>query len=158
MPGTDTLQSIAAYVPLAESLATAGQPSEAQLAAVAAAGFEVVINLALHDDPSYSLKDEAATVAGLGLHYVHIPVAFASPGLDQLAAFSAAMDRTAGRKVLVHCRHNKRVPVFIALHRILRQGWREDEAFAAMRAVWQPDATWQRFIDEALAAMKRDAR
>ena len=146
------LYSIAAYVPLSDTLATAGQPTEAQLAAVAAAGFQVVINLALHDDPSYSLNDEAATVSALGMQYVHLPVQFSSQRLETLAAFSAAMDAASERKVLVHCRHNKRVPVFIALHRILRQGWPEQEAFAAMRAVWQPDATWQRFIDDALAA------
>lgn len=149
------LRSVAAYVPLSDTLATAGQPTEAQLAAIAAAGFQVVINLALHDDPSYSLKDEAATVTALGMQYVHLPVEFSSPRLDTLTAFSNAMDAAAGHKVLVHCRHNKRVPVFIALHRILRQGWPEDLAFATMRAVWQPDARWQRFIDEALGAGPR---
>ncbi|MBF0462114.1 MAG: hypothetical protein HQL87_12035 [Magnetococcales bacterium] len=67
----DTLESIVGYVPLSDSLATAGQPSEGQLAAVAAAGFAVVINLALHDDPRYSLPDEAKTVADLGMEYIH---------------------------------------------------------------------------------------
>ena len=38
-----TLESIVRYVPVSEALATAGQPSEEQLAAVAAAGFEVVV-------------------------------------------------------------------------------------------------------------------
>jgi len=41
--------------------ATSGQPTEAQLAAVADAGYEVVVNLALHDDPRCSLADEAVT-------------------------------------------------------------------------------------------------
>lgn len=39
------------------------------MAAIAAAGYDVVINLALHDDPRYSLKDEAASVRALGLEY-----------------------------------------------------------------------------------------
>lgn len=145
------LESIPSFVPLSAALASAGQPSEDQLAAIAAAGFKVVINLALHDDPSYSLKDEGASVASLGLHYVHIPVQFASPTPEALAAFSAAMSQAGDSKVFVHCRHNKRVPVFIALDRILRQRWDPAEAFAAMRAVWRPDETWQKFIDETLA-------
>jgi protein tyrosine phosphatase (PTP) superfamily phosphohydrolase (DUF442 family) len=67
-------ESIVRYVLVSASVATADQPSEEQLAAVADAGFEVVINLVLHNDPRYFLKDEAATVASLGMEYVHIPV------------------------------------------------------------------------------------
>ena len=144
------LESIVRYVPLSESLATAGQPSEEQLAAVAAAGFEVVVNLALHTDPRYSLKDEAATVASVGIEYIHIPVQFSSPTAADLSAFFAAMDSAGQRKVFVHCAHNKRVPVFIALHRIAKQGWSEAAALEAMREVWQPDATWEKFIAQAL--------
>lgn len=145
------LDSIPSFVPMSETLATAGQPSEEQLSAVAAAGFKVIINLALHDDPSYSLTDERAVVTSIGLRYVHIPVPFASPTSQALAAFSAAMSQAGDDKVFVHCRHNKRVPVFVALDRILRQGWDPAEALDAMRAVWRPDETWQKFIDETLA-------
>ncbi|MEO5672762.1 MAG: protein tyrosine phosphatase family protein [Ramlibacter sp.] len=148
--GGVTVESIPSYVRLTDSLATAGQPSEAQLAALATAGFEVVINLGLHGDPNYSLPDEAATVRGLGLEYVHLPVQFGSPQMDTLAAFSGAMERAGSRKVLVHCRHNKRVPVFIALDRILRQGWSEEAALGAMRDMWQPDEAWTKFIARAL--------
>ncbi len=146
----DPLESIARYVALSETLATAGQPSQAQLAAIAAAGFEVVINLALHDDPRYSLPDEAATVTSLGMAYVHIPVAFAAPKQSDLAAFFAAMQRAEGRKVFVHCAANKRVSVFVALYRIARQGWPQDDALAALREVWEPDAIWLGFMAEAL--------
>ena len=145
------IESITSFVPLTNELATAGQPSEKQLVAVAAAGFKVVVNLGLHGDPSYSLQDEAASVASLGLEYVHIPVQFGSPSRESLAEFSAAMERAGDNKVFVHCRHNKRVPVFIALDRVLRQGWDRSEAFAVMRSIWIPDATWQTFIDRALA-------
>ena len=145
------LESIASFVPLSETLATAGQPTDEQLVAIAAAGFKVIINLGLHDDPSYSLTDERASVASLGLQYVHIPVQFTSPTFQALAAFSAAMSQAGDGKVFVHCRHNKRVPVFVALDRILRQGWDPTEALDAMRTVWRPDETWQKFIDESLA-------
>ncbi|RFC41997.1 MAG: putative phosphohydrolase, partial [Verrucomicrobia bacterium] len=46
-----------------EALLTSGQPTVAQLESVAAAGFQTVINLALHDQPRYSLPDEPGTVA-----------------------------------------------------------------------------------------------
>jgi uncharacterized protein (TIGR01244 family) len=144
------VESIVRYAPISESLATAGQPSEAQLEALAAVGFEVVINLALHDDSRYSLKDEEATVASFGMQYVHIPVQFAAPTRANLIAFFEAMERADKRKVFVHCAHNKRVPVFIALHRIAKQGWSQGAALGAMREVWQPDATWEKFIAQTL--------
>lgn len=148
--GPNALDSIVRYVPVGAMLATAGQPTEEQLAAIAAAGFDVVINLALHDDPRYSLKDQAATLALLGVEYIHIPVQFSSPTLSDLQTFFDAMERSAGRKVFVHCAHNKRVPVFLALYRVARQGWSRADAFASMREVWQPDETWEHFIVEAL--------
>ena len=146
----DKLTGIPSFIALSDALASAGQPSEQQLAEVAAAGFSVVINLGLHD-PSYALADEAGTVHDLGMEYVHIPVQFSSPGLDDLARFSAAMADAEGKKVFVHCRHNKRVPVLIALDRVLRQGWEQEAAFAEMRKAWTPDETWQAFIARALS-------
>ena len=144
------LTAIPSFIALSDALASAGQPSEQQLAEVAAAGFSVVINLGLHD-PSYALADEAGAVRGVGMEYVHIPVQFSSPGLDDLARFCEAMAAAEGKKVFVHCRHNKRVPVFIALDRVLRQGWGQEAALAEMRKVWTPDETWQAFIARVLS-------
>ena len=81
------LSSIYNYRAVDESLSTSGQPTVAQLKSVAEAGFRTVINLALHDDPRYSLPDELGTVRGLGLTYVHIPVQFAAPTEAGLLAF-----------------------------------------------------------------------
>ena len=127
-------------------LSTSGQPTEDELRAVAREGFEVVINLALHDDPRYSLRDETGLVQSLGIRYVHIPVQFAAPTEADLDAFFAAMEQHRGRKILVHCAANKRVTAFLGLYRVIRQGWREEDAFALMHSVWQPDAVWSPFI------------
>jgi protein tyrosine phosphatase (PTP) superfamily phosphohydrolase (DUF442 family) len=132
-------------------LSTAGQPSEAQLRGVAAAGFERVVNLALHDDPRYSLPDEAGLARALGLDYVHIPVAFAAPRQADLRAFFAAMEAQGGRRTLVHCAANLRVSAFLGLYRVMRLGWPRERAFALMRSLWEPDAVWSAFIDATLA-------
>jgi hypothetical protein len=39
------------------------------------------------------------------------------------------------------------------LHRILEQGWRREQAMADVRAVWEPDQTWQAFIEAELARL-----
>jgi protein tyrosine phosphatase (PTP) superfamily phosphohydrolase (DUF442 family) len=128
------------------SLSTSGQPSVEELAAVARDGTEVVINLALHDDARYSLPDEAATVASLGMTYLHIPVKFDAPKESELFAFFDAMEHHRGRKLLVHCAANKRVTAFLGLYRAICEGWDVDRAFAPMRQIWEPNAAWAPFI------------
>jgi uncharacterized protein (TIGR01244 family) len=145
------LTDIYNYIEIDETLATSGQPSIDELAAVARAGFEVVINLALHDDPRYSLPDEPGTVASLGMTYVHIPVKFDAPRAGDLLAFFAAMEAHAHRKVLVHCAANKRVTSFLGLYRVIRQNWDLERAFAPMREVWEPNEHWSPFISAMLA-------
>jgi protein tyrosine phosphatase (PTP) superfamily phosphohydrolase (DUF442 family) len=139
------------YREVAPDLATSGQPREDQLAAIAEAGYDVVINLALHDDPRYSLKDEAASVQKLGLEYIHIPVQFAAPTESDLAKFFDAMDRHKHLRVWLHCAANMRVTAFLGLYRRMREGWPEERAFALLREIWQPDEVWSQFIASQLA-------
>jgi uncharacterized protein (TIGR01244 family) len=127
-------------------LATSGQPKEEQLAAIAGAGYDAVINLALHDEPRYSLPDEAASVEALGMEYVHIPVDFGAPTGQDLDRFFAALERLKGRRVWVHCAANIRVTVFLGLYWRLREGWPDERAFALMRSLWRPNPTWAGFI------------
>jgi uncharacterized protein (TIGR01244 family) len=146
------LSAIHNYRAVDDRLGTSGQPTEAQLADVARAGFASVINLALHDDPRYSLADEAGTVRSLGLDYVHIPVQFAAPKQSELQAFFEAMDARTGEKVWVHCAANYRVTVFLGLYRMIRQGWPRERAFELMNGLWKPNDVWAAFIEEALRA------
>ena len=137
------------------ALATSGQPTVEELEAVARDGTQVVINLALHDDPRYSLPDEAGTVGNLRMTYVHIPVKFDAPQEAELFAFFDAMDHFGGRKLLVHCAANKRVTAFLGLYRAIRHGWDVERAFAPMREVWEPNAAWAPFI---AAMLEKHAR
>ena len=134
------------YLKIDAALATSGQPSVDELEALARDGTEIVINLALHDDPRYALADEPGTVASLGMTYVHIPVGFDAPHEAELFAFFDAMDHSGGRSVLVHCAANKRVTAFLGLYRTIRQGWDVERAFAPMREIWEPNAVWATFI------------
>ena len=111
----------------------------------------MVINLALHDDPRYSLPDEAGVVRGLGLDYVHIPVRFEAPTTEDLLRFFRAMEAHAHRRLWLHCAANLRVSAFLGLYRHLHDGWPRERAFALMDELWQPDPVWARFIARHLA-------
>ena len=145
------IRKIYEYRQARPNLATSGQPSEAQLAEIAADGYAVVVNLALHNDPRYSLKDESSSVQNLGMSYVHIPVEFSSPTSEQLASFFAAMSEHTTKRVWVHCAANKRVTAFLGLYFVKCEGIPEAEAFALLRDVWEPDTIWSTFISKQLA-------
>lgn len=141
----DPLASIRNYRRIDPGLATAGQPTAAELAGVAAAGFRTVINLALPTSPG-ALADEAGVVRALGMEYVAIPVDFASPQPAEFHRLCAALESPAAPPVLVHCALNYRVSAFVAARRVLRQGWTREAALAELHQVWEPDATWSDFL------------
>lgn len=154
MTGATDPTGIYQFRQAADGLATSGQPRDDELPAIAAAGYEVVVNLALHDDPRYSLVDEAGAVRALGLEYVHIPVRFDAPTERDLAAFFDAMDARRGKRIWLHCAANLRVSAFLGLYRRLRLGWPEERAFELMHDVWAPNPVWARFIRERLEAAR----
>lgn len=143
------LEGIYNYLKLTETIATSGQPSEAQIAEIAQAGYELVVNLAL-SDAEYSLPNEQKTVESQGMEYIHLPVIWQNPTAENLEAFCDVMDANQGRKIFVHCAANMRVSAFIALYRILRLGWRPDQAFQDMQRIWTPEGWWREFILEML--------
>jgi protein tyrosine phosphatase (PTP) superfamily phosphohydrolase (DUF442 family) len=149
---SEPLHSIKNFRQATPALATSGQPQSEHFAAMAAAGYMAVINLALHDDPRYSLPDEGGDVRAAGMHYLHIPVLFDSPAQSDLAAFMAAMDQYQGKQLWVHCAANMRVTAFVGLYRVLRLGQHRQQAFELMHSVWEPNAVWAAFIETALSS------
>jgi protein tyrosine phosphatase (PTP) superfamily phosphohydrolase (DUF442 family) len=135
------------FIAVGDDLATGGQPSEAELRDVAAAGYRTNINLGLLD-PRYCLPDEAGLSASLGLSYRHIPVQFDAPAVADFEAFVAAMDARGADPVFVHCAANYRVSAFVGLYGELRLGWTRADADAHMRRVWEPNEVWRGFIEE----------
>jgi protein tyrosine phosphatase (PTP) superfamily phosphohydrolase (DUF442 family) len=135
---------------LDERLTTSGQPSEAQLEALAGMGVRHVINLGLHTHEK-ALPDEAGSLAKLGIPYSHIPVDFQNPTPADLGAFCELMDRLQGQTIHVHCIANYRVSAFLYRYRIDVLGWSEDEARGDLDAVWQPEGVWKALVEQAPA-------
>lgn len=154
---TSPVTNIYNYRAVTADLATSGQPSEAQIAVLAADGVQVVVNLALHDDPRYSLRDETGLVKSLGMEYIHIPVRFDAPAEEDLLQFFDAMERHRQQKMLVHCAANKRVTAFLGLYFAIRENRSDEDAFALMKSVWQPDHVWSSFISAMIGKHKAPA-
>ena len=112
--------------PLA-GITTGGQPSADALAAIAEQGFTTVIDLrSAQEDRGF---DEAATVEGLGMSYISLPVSGAG-GVSYENA--AALDRILADidgPVLLHCASSNRVGALLALRAKLN-GAEDAEALA----------------------------
>jgi protein tyrosine phosphatase (PTP) superfamily phosphohydrolase (DUF442 family) len=138
------------YLPISDSLATAGQPVRRQFAVIKAAGYELVINLAMPDSPN-ALPNEAELVTAHGMEYIHIPVVWEKPTADDLERFFEVMADNENRKTFVHCALNMRVSVFVYLYRVLHQAVSPDVARKAMMQIWEPDPVWSQFLRDSLA-------
>lgn len=145
------------HLRISERLITSGQPQRDHLPALAQAGIDAVINLALPSSPN-ALADEGERLRALGLRYFHIPVKWEAPSEENLNQFFDAMDALAGRKVLVHCALNKRVSAFVFLHRVLREGLAPEEAKRDLLRIWNPDPVWCSFIERTLAEQHPEFR
>lgn len=61
------------------------------------------------------------------------------------------MDQHRDEVTLVHCAYNWRVACFVYLYRVIKQACDNEIARQDMLAVWEPDETWQQFIDKCLS-------
>lgn len=149
------LPEIINFLRLEDSLCCGGQPTEAQLEDAAREGIQLVINLALTTSDN-ALPDEPGLVRALGMEHIHIPVAWDSPQPADLERFIDAMDASQDKKILVHCAMNYRATAFIALWRVLRQGWSADEAFSPQRKIWNLEEypVWKAFVEKTLSTSK----
>jgi protein tyrosine phosphatase (PTP) superfamily phosphohydrolase (DUF442 family) len=143
------LEEITNFLRISDAIGTAGQPTAAQFAAIKAAGYRVVVNLAMPDSTN-ALPNEGALVAEQGMDYVHIPVVWERPTIGDLEQFFEVMDRYRGKRVFVHCAMNMRVSVFLCLYRVLRENTPFEVASEAIYEIWEPDAVWDSFLRQAL--------
>ena len=145
------LEDIPNFLALSENVLTGGMPNQEQLADAAQRGVDLVINLAPHEVLN-ALPNETDLVTSLGMKYINIPVIWTTPTKAGLDRFMDIMDENKDKKILVHCQANFRATAFMALYRILRQGWNADEAMEGMQQIWDTEdyPIWKMFIEENL--------
>ncbi|MEO5799612.1 MAG: sulfur transferase domain-containing protein [Gemmatimonadales bacterium] len=113
-------------------LATAGQPSAEMFAAAKEAGVKVVIDL--RDPMEQRPFDEPATLRGLGIEYINIPVSPGALSTATLEKILAALRAHAGTPTILHCASANRVGGALLPYLILDEGMNEQDAVdAAMR-------------------------
>lgn len=112
------LTNIQGFLALSSQVGTAGQPTAAQFIDIKGGGYQTVINLALVNSTN-AIPEEGEIVAQLGMEYIHIPVDWQIPTLEDLTHFFEVMDQRAETKVFVHCAKNMRVSAFMYLYQFV---------------------------------------
>ena len=141
-----SIEGIFNYLKIDERISTSGQPTEAQFELVQQAGFRRVINLAPAGGEN-ALPDEAATLARLGIEYVHIPVDFQGPSEEDFREFCQAMELASSEPVWVHCAANMRVSAFLYRYRRDVLGEAPEALESDLSRVWQPFGVWKAFLE-----------
>ena len=103
------------------------QPTAEGMTNLVALGVKTVVNLR----DNHSDSDE---IGGLPLAAKRIEIATWNLKIEQVREFLAIMDDTNAVPVLVHCQHGAdRTGTMCALYRVLRQGWKVEDAITEMK-------------------------
>ncbi len=131
------------------NLMTSALPSAEDFSCMAAKGYEIVISLC-QDIDSETLEDEDGLVSRAGMRYVHLPVTFEAPALKDYELLRDILRSLQNRKVWLHCARNWRVSAFMTIYHIVEMSMPHSEAEEIAYRAWQPDETWQAFVNEAI--------
>src|SRR5215217_8613247 len=112
---------------------TGGQPRLEHLEKLKAEGVKAIINL--RQPSEHRAAEEEAKAKELGLRYFNIPVAFAEPKDEQATEFLKITDDPANRPAFIHCTAAIRVGAFWLIRRVLRDGWKFDDALAEAQKI-----------------------
>ncbi|HEV8168170.1 MAG TPA: PQQ-binding-like beta-propeller repeat protein [Pyrinomonadaceae bacterium] len=112
---------------------TGGQPKLEHLEKLKADGVKSILNL--RQPSEHRAAEEEAKAKELGLRYFNIPVAYGNPNEEQVAEFLKITDDPENRPMFIHCTAAIRVGAFWMIRRVLRDGWKIEDAQAEAEKV-----------------------
>ena len=118
--------SITNFLRVNKEFCTGGQPSLEQLEKLKADGVKAIINL--RQPTEYAAAEEQAKAKALGLRYINIPVSPSDPKDEQVIEFLKVTDDKENQPAFIHCRSAARVAAFWMIRRVLRDGWKIEDA------------------------------
>ena len=123
---------------------TGGQPKLEHLEKLKAEGVKAIINL--RQPSEHRAEEEAAKAKELGLRYFNIPVVYGNPNEEQVEEFLKITDDPENRPAFIHCTAAIRVGAFWMIRRVLRDGWKVEDAEAEAVKVGLREAPhWNEF-------------
>jgi len=105
---------------------TGGQPSAEQIAALKAAGCQVILDN--RDAMEPRPFDEPRAVHAAGMEYINVPITHGAVTVDTMKQMHEAVRRLAGKKALLHCSSGNRTAAALIPYLILDKGMEEEAA------------------------------
>jgi len=121
------------FLRINEQFCTGGQPRLEHLEQLKAEGVKAIINL--RQPSEHRAAEEEAKAKELGLRYFNIPVAYGNPKEEQATEFLKVTDDPENRPAFIHCTAAIRVGAFWMIRRVLRDGWKLEDAEAEAEKV-----------------------
>ena len=139
------MKSILNYIKVNKNISTSGQPTKKQFKKIKKKGFDVVINLAMHNKGA--LQGEDKIVSKNEMIYIHIPITWKNPELDRLELFLKILQalEKENKKVFIHCIMNYRASVFIYQYK--KTILKEKNVQLVIPKEFKPNKKWQRVIE-----------
>ncbi len=119
-------QPIRNFLRVNKEFCTGGQPRLEHLEQLKSEGVKAIINL--RQPSEHRAAEEEAKAKELGLRYFNIPVVFANPKDEQVDEFLRITDDPENRPAFIHCTAAIRVGAFWLIRRVLRDGWKFEDA------------------------------
>jgi len=144
------IKSILNYIKIDKNISTSGRLEKEQIKLVAKKGFDVIINLAMHNKGALPKEDKIVTKNKM--IYIHIPIVWKNPKISRLKLFLNILKalQENNKKVFIHCIMNYRVSVFIYQYKktILKQKnlKQKNLKFKAPKK-FKPNKKWQKLIN-----------
>lgn len=130
------------------NMISSGLPNKSHFETLKIMGVTKVIDLLPGDR-----ADESSLMNELNLTYFNIQVEWDNPTIGNFREYILTMKKFNKSEgiTLTHCRLNWRGAVFTYLYRVTQLNESEELAKQEMLAIWEPNDTWQSFIDEVIS-------
>lgn len=128
------------------------QPTEADIAVLAAAGVKTVLNLRTAEEMAELGYDEEAAAHKAGLRYLNIPVGREQPSEGTLGLINSIIDDPERHPLFIHCASSNRVGYVWAMYRGTRNGLPMDQALAEGRLAGMRSPILEQWAREHIGA------
>ena len=128
------------------SISTSGLPEIDDFELIKKEGFEIVISLSMPSD-SKTIKNEELILTNLDMIYIHIPVDYYSPKVNDFEVFTTLLNTFKNKKLWIHCTKNYRVSLFMYLYNWVEYNKKDTKL---LEKFWIPNEIWQKFIDNVI--------
>ena len=117
---------------------------------------KAIINL--RQPSEHRAAEEEAKAKELGLRYFNIPVAYGNPNEEQVAEFLKITDDPENRPAFIHCTAAIRVGAFWMIRRVLRDGWKVEDAERSEKVGLRESPHWIEFARKYIETHRSSQR